>query len=439
MNTTSLEERKGIITLVQTGHTDREIAAHTGRSVSTVRKWRRRYAQHGVAGLGSHVGRPATGPLSQCAPEIVEQLRVWRAAHPGWGPLTLRAELERAGTWATDALPSRASIARWLAASGQARRYARHTDLPQPLTVTANVPHAAWELDARGHGMVPDVGVIALLNLNDRCSRTKLLSYPCWLGNQRASHHPATEDYQLVLRLAASEWGLPDYLLVDRDSVFYDNGSKSPFPTRLHLWLQALDVELVIGPAHQPQHRGIIERSHQTWAQQVLTGAHFRTWEHLYYVLRERRDFLNTCLPCAALDGQPPLVAYPQAQHPRHPYRPECEAELLDLERVYAYLAQGRWFRKGSNVGAFSLGHQWYSLGKTWRGQQAEITFDAAEQHLIFAAPEMPAPAYRPLRGITKTALMGELGPLVNLFHFQLALPFTCAAWRVSRLSETLL
>jgi len=33
---------------------------------------------------------------------------------------------------------------------------------------------------------------------------------------------------------------------------------------------------------------------------------------------------------------------------------------------------------------------------------------------------------------------MGELGPLVNLNHFQLALPFTWDEWRVTRLSETL-
>jgi hypothetical protein len=33
---------------------------------------------------------------------------------------------------------------------------------------------------------------------------------------------------------------------------------------------------------------------------------------------------------------------------------------------------------------------------------------------------------------------MGELGPLVNLDRFQLALPFTWDEWRVTRLSETL-
>jgi len=33
---------------------------------------------------------------------------------------------------------------------------------------------------------------------------------------------------------------------------------------------------------------------------------------------------------------------------------------------------------------------------------------------------------------------VGEMGPLVNLDHFQLALPFTWDEWRVIRLCETL-
>ena len=114
------------------------------------------------------------------------------------------------------------------------------------------------------------------------------MSYPCWLGEQRASRHPNTADYQLVFRLAASEWGLPDRLAVDRDSVFYDNTAKSPFPTRFHLWLLALEIDLVLGTPGRPTERGTTERSHQTWAQQVLQGATFANWQALWQALEER-------------------------------------------------------------------------------------------------------------------------------------------------------
>jgi hypothetical protein len=276
--------------------------------------------------------------MSTFSSDIKETLRAWRDAHPGWGPLTLRVELEQDVFWQDKALLSRTTIARWLKEVGLTRSYERHQELPQPSVASAEAPHEEWELDARGHGRVPEVGVVALLNMNDRLSRVKVLSYPCWLGDQRASRHPTTEDYQMAFRLAASQWGLPDRLFVDRDSVFHDNKTKSPFPTRFHLWLQALGVDLVIGPAHRPQKRSITERSHQTWDAQVLKGQTFAAWEQLRLALERRRDFMNEHLPCSSLDGKAPLVAYPQARIPRRVYRPEWEAELMDLKRVHAYL-----------------------------------------------------------------------------------------------------
>jgi transposase len=438
MSTTTLEDRMTIVALAKVGHTDSDIAERSGWSVSTVRKWRRREAKQGLRGLASKMGRPSAGAMSTFSSDIEQTLRAWREAHPGWGPLTLRVELEQDVSWQDKALPSRTTIARWLKEAGLTRPYERHQDLPQPSSTSAEAPHEEWELDARGYEKVPDVGVVALLNMNDRFSRVKVLSYPCWLGDQRASRHPTTEDYQMAFRLAASEWGLPERLFVDHDSVFYDNGSKSPFPTRFHLWLQALGVDLVIGPAHRPQKRSITERSHQTWDGQVLKGQTFATWEQLRLALERRRDFMNEHLPCSSLDGKAPLVAYPQARIPRRMYRPEWEAELMDLERVYAYLAQGRWFRKGSNVGAFSLGSQRYVLGKDWIRKDAETTFDPSDRHLVFRSPEVDKPKRLPIKGISKTDLMGEMGPLVNLDQFQLALPFTWDEWRVSRLSGTL-
>lgn len=438
MSITTLEDRMTIVVLSKAGHSDSDIAERTGWSVSTVRKWRRREARQGRSGLGSRMGRPATGAMSTFSSEIEETLRSWRESWPGRGPKTLRADLEKDEAWRDKSLPSRTTIARWLKEAKLTRPYERHQDLPQPTTTRAKAPHQEWELDARGHGKVAGVGVVALLNMNDRFSRTKLLSYPCWLGLHRASRHPTTEDYQMAFRLAASEWGLPDRLFVDRDSVFYDNGSKSPFPTRLHLWFLALGVELVIGPPNLPQKRGITERSHQTWYGQVLKGQTFSTWEALRLALERRRDFLNQHLPCASLQEKPPLVAYPQARIPRREYRPEWEMDRMSLERIYTYLAQGRWFRKGSNVGAFSLGDLRYSLGKDWIGKDAEIRFDLSDQHLVFRSPQIKDARRVPIKGISKTELIGELGPLVGLDHFQLALPCTWNEWRVLRLSETI-
>jgi transposase len=438
MRITTLEDREIIRILAQAGHTAPDTAQRLGWKVPTVRKWRRREQQEGQAGLVSKMGRPATGALSTFPPVLVATLQALRQTHPGWGPLTLYTELAQDLLLTGQKLPERSSIARWLAQKGLTRPYERHQALPQATPASAQAAHEEWEMDARGYAKVPGIGVVNLINLNDRFSRVKLLSYPCWLGEQRASRHPDTADYQLVFRLAASEWGLPDRLYVDRDSVFYDNTSKSPFPLQLHLWLLALEVELVIGPPNRPTVRGITERSHQTWDQQVLQGQGFAAWEVLYDTLRRRRDFLNEQLPCSTLGGVPPLVAHPEARWPRRLYRPEWEAEMINLSRVYTYLSQGRWFRKGSNVGTVCLGSQVYVLGKAWARKEVQITFDPADQHLVFYAPDGKMNKRLPIKGISVAELMGELGPLVHLHQFQLALPFTWKEWRVIQLCETL-
>jgi len=225
------------------------------------------------------------------------------------------------------------------------KRYERHCHLPEITGQKASAPHETWEMDARGYGKVPDVGIISLINLNDRCTYLRLLSYPLQVGTHRVERYGDTEDYQTVMRLAFTDWGLPQQIQVDRDSFFYNNKSKSPYPTQIHLWLIALGVSFTFGLPGRPTDQGQTERSHQIWAAQSLEGQHYESWTQLYLALRKCRQFLNEHLPCSALDELPPWQAFPQTSHSGCFYRPEWEAQLLDLQRVYAYLAKGRWFR----------------------------------------------------------------------------------------------
>ena len=435
---TTLQDRITIDQVSREGYTDTQIASELGWALSTVRKWRRRARHSGRKGLASRMGRPATGALSSFPERLRETLRAWRVSHPGWGPNTLRAELGADERFKGGRLPSPSSIANFLKEQDLTRPYERHSDLPQSPRREASAPHEEWEMDSRGQEMVPDVGIIALINLSDEFSKARVISYPCLVGQKRATRRPRTEDYQLVLRLAFTEWGLPDRVGVDHDSVFYDNTSKSPFPTRFHLWLLALAIDLVFGRPGRPTDQATVERSHQTWAWQALEGQTFAEWELLYGYLEQRRYFLNYQLPCRTLGNLPPLVAHPEALHPRRLYRPEWEAELLDLSRVYNYLARGRWFRQVSQVGTVSLGKQTYGLGVLWQGESVEITFDPKDNHLVFRSADGERSRRLPLKGVTTDDLIGEMGPLVNLDHFQLALPLTWDEWQVTRLCETL-
>lgn len=429
MRATTLHERVMIQELSQSGLSNQRIADQLKLSLSTVRKWRRKVRVAGVTGLTSRMGRPVRGSMSTFRPALIDQLRCWREAHTGWGPKTLRTELQLTQAFQGQRLPSQATITRWLKQEKLARSYAKHQALPaEQLTLTQRC-HEEWEMDARGCEQIPGVGVVALINLNDVFSRVKVMSYPCWLGAERVQRHPTTADYQLVLRLAFLEWGLPERVAVDHESIFHDNSSKSPFPTHLHLWLLALGIRLTFGRMHQPRDQAITERSHQTWQHQVLDGQTFCSWESLWQTLQVRRTFLNEHLPCASLSELPPLLAHPEARHSQRPYRPECEAELLDLTRVYAYLHQGRWFRKASNVGAVALGECRYSLGKAWSKQEVEITFDPTDLNFVFQSPAA-TPKRLPAQRLTTQHLIGEMAAPLQLNGLQLMLPFSWNEWR---------
>ena len=422
---TPLEERVEIGERWESGQTDPEIAAAVGRSVWTVRKWRRRYQREGRWGLVSQMGRPASGALGQFPLEMRDTVYEMRENHSGWGPLTIRTELEKDPHFAGIRLPSRSRIAAFLKQKDQTRKYERHSELPQPQAVEPERAHEVWEVDAQGVTKVPDLGSVSIINTSDLFSRLKVDSFPCL-----DTSHPNTLDYQLTLRRAFTRHGLPQRVSLDHDSVFYDNASASPYPTTLHLWLIALDVEVRFIERRPPAEHSVIERMHQTMNQQAIAGQVFTDGTALQKSLSERRDFLNRYFPSRSLAGQPPLVAYPEAQHSGRPYRLEWEQDMLDLQRVYDYLAQGRWFRQASSQGQFSLGARRYSVGKSLNDQTLEITFALQDRELVCLSEDGKQQIRLAVRGLTKSELMGELSPLLAFPAYQLALPFAPSAWR---------
>ena len=130
----------------------------------------------------------------------------------------------------------------------------------------------------------------------------------------------------------------------------------SPFPTGLHLWLLALGVEVSFTRKRRPTDHAQVERVHQTMTLQALLGQSWSDATALWAGLDARRTMLNEHIPCRMLAGRAPLQAYPQAAHTGRFYRPEWEAELLDLNRVYRYLGTCRFFRRVAQNGSVALG-----------------------------------------------------------------------------------
>jgi transposase len=416
---TTLEERVTIAERASAGKSSRKIAQELGRPVATVRKWRQRYKREGRAGLVSKIGRPAAGALAQSSPEMKAAILEMREKQPGWGALTLRLELAKDQRFTGQKIPSRARIAAYLKEKQKVRKYERHEALPEPEKQPLQRPHQEWELDAMGVTTVTGLGKVSFINLLDIFSHVSVDSHACL-----HTSHPKAEEYQRVLRRAFVRYGLPEQISLDHDSAFYDNKSASPFPSRIHLWLLALGVEVRFIHKRPPLEHARIERHHQTMARQAFEGQTFANLAELQQNLQARILFLNQEYPTRALNGQPPLQAFPQARHSSRSFHPQFEAQLLNMQRVYAYLKSARWFRKVSSVGTFSLGGHLYNASTRFAEQTLEITF-AQESGQLVCLPEKSEPVfYLDVKGLTKATLMGNAALLPGYTAHQLALPF---------------
>ncbi len=145
---------------------------------------------------------------------------------------------------------------------------------------------------------------------------------------------------------------------------------------------------------------------------QALLGQRWPDQTALWAGLDARRAMLNQSIPSCVFQGHAPLQAYPQAAHSGRTSRPEWEVEMLNLDRVFAYLAHCRWFRRIRANGRLDLGGYDYYLGTTWRNQMLELHFDAkqgcflgqpAGSDITFTIPRKAADENRP-DGRTRTS-----------------------------------
>lgn len=425
---TSLAERKVIQERSQAGENDRQIAQRMGCSVWTVRKWRRRGQQHGAAGLVTKRGRPPSGALSSYGGAMQQQIQQMREAHPGWGAITMRIELQRAAK--DSPLPSRARIAAYLKEQGKVRGYHRHRAVTPEAKPQAREVHEVWEMDAAGEEDLPGLGNVSLINISDVVSRVKV---GCIAYQGRESTLSSTE-YQAALRQVFTEYGLPQVMSLDHGPAFFDNTCPSPFPTRLHLWLVALGVRVYFITKAPPLEHAIIERSHPTLHGQIAQTQPWESLAQLQQVCDQRRQFLNQDYPSVTFHQHAPYQVFPQARHTPRPYRREWEADMLDMQRVYQLLQCGCWYRNSNAQGCFSLGRQRFNMGHACGKTTLTIHFDAKSCEFVCQAPGSDTPRRFTPTCLSKAILMDETDLITALLPYQPSLPFAFQPMHLSAL-----
>ena len=362
------------------------------------------------------------GVLSSYPQDLRELIKQLRKAHAYFGAQSILVELEYRHGYKQENLPSLSSIAAYLKQEGLTSKYESHSELPVLPRATPTYEHEQWQIDGRGNEEIDNVGTIAFLNIKDIFSSVYVACFPAKMKSSRG--HPTMENYQTALRLGFLEFGLPRKIQVDHASVFYDNHSKSPFPTRFHLWLIALGVELVYSRVHRPTDQAKVERSHEILFNQTVRSHKTKDWKHLYRICQNRRKVLNEELPSSACDGKPPLKALPKAKHSGQIYTPQNEIILLDLKRIDMFLSKCTWFRKVASNKTVALARQVYYLKHAEPRTQLKITFCSSCRYFFFWNDKELLVDLKPIKGLDKAYLIGDLNKLFNTPNLQLPIPF---------------
>ena len=262
-----------------------------------------------------------------------------RSLQEGWGAITILLELQLEHGYTKTELPGEAAVNRYLKEQGFIADKIPKGSIPSGNCITpAKRFHDLWEMDAQGTILVKGLGPVSMINIKEAKSKAYCMAFPAQTNGKMSQ--PKTIDYYWALRLAFEEFGLPRAIQVDKDSVFIDNTSSSPFPSKLQLFLIGLGIQLCFIEVPPPAKQSMVERSHQTLHGQVTKGQEYKTWLAIFKKTNKRRKVMNENYPSRSLGKKAPLELYPKAKHSGRFYSIEQEEQLLDLKRIYSYLAK---------------------------------------------------------------------------------------------------
>lgn len=150
-------------------------------------------------------------------------------------------------------------------------------------------------------------------------------------------------------------------------------GSWSDLPPPLVLWWLGLGIQPIWNHPHCPKENAFVERCNglvDTWGEpdrcpDLATWQARMTW--MAQTQRERYP---------SIEGQSRLQAYPALGICARAYLPTQEAGQWDIQRVEAFLAQGRFVRLVSKKGQISLYNRAYRVGEEHAGSHVFVRYD---------------------------------------------------------------
>lgn len=309
--------------LVEDGTTYAAVAEQLGVSFWTAWKWIRQAKRYGVESLASCYGRPKTGPLAGCDPLIRYGVLRLKRKHPKWGAAYVLKKLGERAALQGNQLPSTTTIWRYWRSFGD--RLFPKRDPARSEISPSDTPHGVWQMDAKESLPIPGVGLVSCNQARDEYGRVTVMHrVHAEPDRARALARMTSETAFQDCRVAFTQWGLPQAIQTDRDTIYVDSGP-SPFPNRIVLWWVGLGIEHRLIPRRTPKRNGTVERSHRTLQERTLENQKFASAAELQQQVDAAWHELNHECPSQArgCHGKPPLVVHPEMLIAQRPYRPE--------------------------------------------------------------------------------------------------------------------
>jgi putative transposase len=299
METCAVDERMRFMLAVK----EREesfaaVCRQFGVSRKTGYKWLTRYAAEGVTGLSDRSRAPLHHPQAITA-AIAERCLAVRHAHPTWGPVKVRAWLER--RWPRTQWPVASSIGELFDREGltvkrRLRRRSVRSNAPFGHCGAAN---DVWCMDFKGWFRTGDGARCEPLTLSDAHSR--------YLLRCQALARTDTDHVWPVLDAAFREFGLPLHLRSDNGAPFASCGAGGLSQLAVKVIKAGVTPERI--EPGKPQQNGRLERLHLTLLQDTAQPPAATLREQLSR-LRRFRQVYNEERPHTALAHATPAEHY---------------------------------------------------------------------------------------------------------------------------------
>jgi len=297
--TCAMEERmRFVMAVVENQESFAAVCRRFGVSRRTGYKWFERYEAAGAEGLVEYSRAPLTHPQA-LSERIAERCLAVRRAHPTWGPVKVKAYLERCAPrtrW-----PSASTIGELFDREGlTVKRRLRRKSPPSSMPFAhCSAANDVWCVDFKGWFLTGDGSHCEPLTLSDAHSR--------YLLRCQAMAKTDTDHVWPVLEAAFREFGLPLRLRSDNGPPFASCGAGGLSQLSVKV-IKAGVVPERIEPG-KPQQNGRLERLHLTLLHDTADPP-ARTLREQIERLRAFQRLYNDERPHLALGNATPVEHY---------------------------------------------------------------------------------------------------------------------------------